>query len=148
MKATIAGTIAVVALAITAVSTAGPSAKPQVTNVDIAALQKKLDQTNAKLAKLDSRVKKLEKSNSTLISVAVATLAGVACNATLTADAFQATWTVLDQVTQAVQMRTYFGPQTAVNDQKSCSDLGISRQPASPPSLAAFPKLIDFFYAP
>jgi hypothetical protein len=148
MKATIAGTIAVVALAITAVSTAGPSAKPQATNVDIAALQKKLDQTNVKLAKLDSRVKKLEKSNKTLLLVAVATLAGVACNATLTADAFQATWSVMDQVTQAVQMRTYFGPQTAVNDQKSCSDLEIPRQPASPPSLAAFPKLIDFFYAP
>ena len=148
MKATIAGTIAVVALAITAVSTAGPSAKPQATNVDIAALQKKLNQTNAKLAKLDARVKKLEKTQGVLVDVAVATLAGVACNATLTADAFRATWSVVDQVTQAVQMRTYFGPQTAVNDQKSCSDLGIARQPATPPSLASFPLLIDFFYAP
>jgi hypothetical protein len=148
MKATIAGTIAVVALAITAVSTAGPAAKPQASNIDIVALQKKLNQTNVKLAKLDARVKKLEKTQSTLIDVAVATLAGVACNATLAADAFQATWTVMDQVTQTLQMRTYFGPQTAVNDQKSCSDLRIGRQPATPPSLAAFPKLIDFFYAP
>jgi hypothetical protein len=148
MKATIAGTIAVVALAITAVSTAGPAARPQASNVDITTLQKKLDQTNAKLAKLDARVKKLEKTQSLLLGVAVATLAGVACNATLTADAFRSTWGVMDQVTQALQMRTYFGPQTAVNDQKSCSDLGIARQPVTPPSLASFPQLIDFFYAP
>jgi hypothetical protein len=148
MKSAIAGIIAAVALASAAVAVAGPSAKPQATTADIAALQKKLEATNARVAKLDTRVKKLEKTQKLLVDVAVATLAGVACEATITADAFQATWQAVDANLTALGRPVAFGAQTQVNEQKSCSDLGLPRQPASPPSLASFPKLIDFFYGP
>jgi hypothetical protein len=147
MKAAIASTIAVVALASTAVFTTGSSAQPQASNVDVSALQKQLNQTNARLAKLDARVKKLESRSNLLIRVAGYILAGVACEATLTADTFQATWGAIDQVAQAAQSKTYFGPQTPVNDQRSCFDLGVERRlPGSAPSLAPFTRLIDFFY--
>lgn len=149
MKAAIAGTIAVVALASTAVFTTGSSAQPQASTVDVAALQKKLNQTNARVTKLEGRVKKLEKTNKLLVNVAVATLAGVACEAAITADTVQATWGVIDQIAQTAQSRTYFGPQTPLNDQKACTDLSILRQPpSSSPSLAPFKALIDLFYGP
>jgi hypothetical protein len=155
MKSAIAGTVAVVALASAAVSTAGPSAhpqrsaRPQASAVDIATLAKKLNQTTARVAQLDARVKKLEKTNKLLISVEVITLAGVACEAALTADAFQTTWSVVDQLA-AAQSKVYFGPQTPLNDQKSCSDITVQRQAPfpAPPSLGSLSKLIDFFYGP
>ena len=149
MKAAIASTIAVVALASTAVFTTGSSAQPQASNVDVSALQKQLNQTNARLAKLDARVKKLEKTNKLLVNVAVATLAAVACEAAVTADTFQATWGPIDQIAQSTQSRTYFGPQTPLGDQNSCRDLSIIRQPPSAgPSLAPFKGLIDLLYGP
>jgi hypothetical protein len=148
MKSAIAGIIFAVALASAAVAVAGPSAKPQASTVDIAALQKKLNATNARVNKLETRVNKLETTQKLLVDVAVTTLAGLACDAALTADAFQSTWATVDVFAQAVQMRTYFSAPTLVNDQKSCSDLGVPRQPPVPASVASFPKLIDLFYAP
>jgi endonuclease/exonuclease/phosphatase (EEP) superfamily protein YafD len=135
---------AAVALSGAAAGTARPSADPQV-----AALQKQVRQTNKTVAKLEARIAKLEKSNKTFNLVAVATIAGIACEAAVTADALQATWGVTDQIAQAAQAKTYFGPQTPVNDQSSCSDLDIKRQlPGAAPSVASFTALADLFYGP
>ena len=150
MKPVVAGIFVVVlaaaAVALTgaAAGTAGPSADQKV-----AALEKQVTQMNKLVAKLDVRVKTLEKNNKTLTSVAIAVIAGIACEATVTADAFQTTWGVTDQIAQTAQAKVYFGPQTPLNDQGSCTDLEIKRQlPAAPPSLASFTALIDFLYAP
>jgi hypothetical protein len=146
MKAAIAGTIAVVALASTAASVAGPTAKPQASTSNTAALDRKLNRLSARVSKLEARVKKVEKTNKLLVSVAVITLAGVACEAAITADVVQRTWGVVDEIAQTTMGRTYFGPQVALNDQESCSDIRIARQPALP--LAPFQSMINLFYGP
>lgn len=146
MKAAIAGTIAVIALASAAASIAGPTAKPQASTSNTAALDQKLNRLSARVTKLDSRVKKLEKTNKLLVRVAVLTLAGVACEAAITADVIQKTWGVIDEIAQATLSRTYFGPQAPLNDQKSCTDISITRQ--QPLLLASHQNLIDLFYGP
>jgi hypothetical protein len=146
MKAAIAGTIAVVALASTAASIAGPTAKPQASTPNLAALDRKLNRLSARVTKLESRVKKLETTNRLLVRVAVYTLAGIACEAAITADVFQKTWGVIDEVAQTTMGRTYFGPQAPLNDQKGCSDLSITRNQAL--LLASHQDLINLFYGP
>ena len=152
MKAAIAGTIAVVALASTAAFGAGPnakpqaSAKPQAATSSTAALDNKLKRLTARVSKLETRVKKVEKTNNLLVRVAVYTLAGVACQSAISADVFQKTWGVIDEIAQTTMQRTYFGPQVALNDQKSCSDLELRRNQAL--LLASHQDLIDLFYGP
>ena len=119
---------------------AQPSTDPQIT-----ALKKRV-------AKLETSVKALQKTQKLLITGAVANFAGTACSDAATADALQQTWAVIDQIAKETQGgKIYFGPQTALNDQKSCSDLSIGRQPVPttlPPTVATLKQLIDFFYAP
>jgi uncharacterized protein YlxW (UPF0749 family) len=154
MKPAIAIALAVVAFAGTAAFAAGPATQPQVaptaqplaTTQNLTALDRKLNRLNARVTKLETRVKKLEKTNKLLVQVAVITLAGVACEATMTADAFQTTWHAVDEIAQATLSRTYFGPQVPLNDQKGCSDLSIARNAAAP--LVPFQALIDLFYGP
>jgi hypothetical protein len=146
MKSAIASTIAVVALASPAASAAKPAARPQVSNAGLAAVEMKVNRLSARVANLERRVKKLEKTNKLLVQVAVITLAGVACEAAIAADAFQRTWQVTDEIAQGTLGRTYFGPQVPLNDQKGCSDISIVRQPAAP--LVPFQNLIDLFYGP
>jgi hypothetical protein len=152
MKAAIAGTIAVVALASTAAFGAGPtakpqtSAKPQASTSSTAALDNKLKRLTARVAKLETRIKKVEKTNNLLVRVAVYTLAGVACEAAINADVFQKTWGVIDEIAQTTMQRTYFGPQAALNDQKACSDLELRRNQSL--LLASHQDLINLFYGP
>jgi hypothetical protein len=150
MKSAIAGIVAVVALAVTAVSTAGPSSQPQASAASITSLQKQLKRTNARVKKLETRVKRLEARSQLLTTVAVATLAGVACEAVITAEAFQRTWAVVDEMAQATQQKTYFGPQPAMVEHKSCSDLEIPRQqpPPAAPTLRGFQEVVNLFYGP
>jgi hypothetical protein len=118
---------------------AQPSTDPQIT-----ALKKRV-------AKLEADAKKAQKTQKLLVSAALASFAGIACSDAATADALQQTWTAIDQIAKDTENgKVYFGPQTALNDQKSCSDLAVTRQsvPAAPASLAPFKTLIDFFYAP
>lgn len=144
MKAAIAGTIAVIALASTAASTAGPTAKPQASTSNTAALDRKLNRLTARVNKLDTRLKKVEKANTLLLRVAVYTLAGVACDAAIAADVFQRTWGAIDEIAQTTMGRTYFGPQAPLNDQRGCSDLSIRRNQAL--LLASHQDLINLFY--
>jgi len=150
MKAAIAGTIAVVALASTAASVAGPTAKPTAKPLaptsNTAALDRRLNRLNARLTKLEARVKKVEKTNGLLVRVAVYTLAGIACEAAVSADTFQKTFGVIDEISQATMGRTYFGPQAPLNDQKACTDLEVQRNQAL--LLASHQDLINLFYGP
>ena len=84
------------------------------------------------------------RSNKLLTRVAILTLAGVACEAAITADVIQRTWGVIDEIAQATLSRTYFGPQAPLNDQKGCADISITRQ--QPLLLASHQNLIDLFY--
>ena len=151
MKAAIAGTVAVVALASTA-AFAGPTAKPQASakplasTSNTAALDNKLKRLTARVSKLETRVKKVEKTNNLLVRVAVYTLAGIACEAAISADVFQKTWGVIDEIAQTTMGRTYFGPQAPLNDQKGCTDLELQRNQAA--LLASHQDLINLFYGP
>jgi hypothetical protein len=51
------------------------------------------------------------------------------CVGATTADLIQGTWGVIDQIAQATQQRTYFGPQTSVPDYADCSTLVQPRVP-------------------
>jgi hypothetical protein len=150
MKSVVVGIVAIAVLGTAAVSTAGPSAEPQASNASITSLERKLRRTDARVKKLDARVKKLETRSKLLTTVAAAMLAGLACEAANTADSLQRTWSVIDEMAQATQAKTYFGPQTPLVDHQSCSDLDIARgQPApAPPSLRSFQEVINFFYGP
>ena len=144
MKVFSVGIAAAVLLAGAAPGTAGRSTDPQT-----AALQKRVTKLEHELAAMQKSQTKLQKASEDLVTIAVLTAAGVACGAAVTADAFETTWGVVDQLAQATQGKVYFGPQAALNDQQSCGDLTIQRQVASaPPSLASLSKVIDFFYAP
>jgi hypothetical protein len=150
MKAFIAGGIAAVALANTAVSNAGQIARPQASRVDVATLQKQLNQMSARVVALEKRVTKLEKTQKVLISFSVGTAAAAACAATVAADAFETTWGVIDGIAGIAQAKTYFGPQTPLNDQKSCSDISVARQQIGvmPVSLSSFTTVINYLYGP
>jgi outer membrane murein-binding lipoprotein Lpp len=60
------------------------------------------------------------------------------CVAATTADAFQSTWTVLDQKAggQAV------GPQQAVNDSGACNAIQVPRSQPVPPTLGPFQTIL------
>lgn len=146
MKAAIAGTIAVIALASTAASIAGPTAKPQASTSNTAALDRRLNRLTARVSKLEARVKKVEATDRLLVRVAVYTIAGIACEATVTADVFQKTFAVIDEIAQTTMGTTYFGPQAPLNDQKGCSDLEVQRNQAA--LLASHQDLINLFYGP
>jgi uncharacterized iron-regulated protein len=121
------------------------SGKAQASDPQVTALKKRV-------TKLEKDVKALQKTQKTLVIAAVGNFAGTACTNAAVADALQQTWAVIDQVAKETQGgKVYFGPQSALNDQKSCPDLSVVRQsvPAtSTPSVATLKQLIDFFYAP
>jgi hypothetical protein len=146
MKAAIAGTIVVIALASTAAFAAGPTAKPQASTSSSAALDNKLKRLTVRVSKLETRIKKVEKTNNLLVRVAVYTLAGVACDAAINADVFQKTWGAIDEISQTTMGRTYFGPQVPLNDQKACTDLELQRNQPLP--LSSHQDLINLFYGP
>src|SRR5438445_12227235 len=99
MKSAVAAAVIAAALTAVAMGTAGTSADPQV-----AALQKRV-------TKLEKDVKALQKTQKTLIGGVFASYAGLACESAATADALQATWSVVDQIAQATQAgKTYFAP--------------------------------------
>jgi hypothetical protein len=66
--------------------------------------------------------------------VAAAGIVLSACVAAVSADAFQSTWTVLDQKAGGPVV----GPQQTVNDAGTCTALEVARSQAVPPTLAPF----------
>jgi hypothetical protein len=65
------------------------------------------------------------------------------CNAAITADALQGTWSVLDQKAGG----TLVGPQQAVNDAGTCNVFSIPRSGSLPPNLNsfhAFMRILEF----
>ena len=66
---------------------------------------------------------------------------GDTCLGALLADAIQGTWMTIDQLSAATQAgKTYFGPQTPVNDFRNCADLA---RPAVPRPAIVVPPTIN-----
>jgi hypothetical protein len=107
-----------------------------------------------RLAKLERQVRTLQRQNRTLtrqvreareIGIAAAQVA--VCSTAISADAFQATWSVIDQIAQPTLNRTFFGGQVPVQD-PICSQLQVSRPQPVPPTVSPFASLLRFFNQP
>jgi hypothetical protein len=111
--------------------------------------------TDRKIAALQRQVKTLQKQVKTLTRRVAqvdggvgAAFIGSTCEAALTADLFQGTWAIIDQVAG----RTIFGPQTQLNDFGNCGSLrnpAVPRPPLqAPPSISVFTPLIEWLHIP
>ena len=130
--------VAALALATIAAPTAS-AASP--TDRKIAALQRQVKTLQRQVKVLTTRVT-LAQNNT------VGGFVGSTCLAALTADLFQGTWAVIDQVAG----RTIFGPQTQVNDHGNCAllrDPAVPRPPLQvPPSITVFSPVIEWLFIP
>jgi hypothetical protein len=66
------------------------------------------------------------------------------CLTSATADAFQGTWAVIDQIAQATQAgKTYFGAQTSIPDlaTANCGAFQVTRSHLVPPNVSVFSAL-------
>jgi hypothetical protein len=122
-------------------SAAPPSPTEKKLLKDVRALQTKVKALQADVKKLNTRAGNIEEVAGTAILIEL-------CSAAITADALQGTWQVADQLSAATQAgKTYFGPQTPVNDtfggQSMCGALGVARSQAVPPTIAPFTTLLQ-----
>lgn len=96
---------------------------------------------------LKTQVKTLQKQvrEARLVAAAAIVLGG--CTIAVTTDTFQGTWAVIDDVANKTSVpRTWFGPQTPVNDFQTCSALQITRAPTQvPPNASVFNSLLALF---
>jgi cell division protein FtsB len=108
----------------------------------VASMQKQLTALKKQNTKLQKSVTKLQKNlkdTDTGVSTAII-FAG--CVAAVAADAFQNTWTTVNQATE----KTAFGPPALVADPGLCTTLQILRQPTVvPPTIAPFNALLALF---
>jgi hypothetical protein len=108
---------------------------------NIAALQRQIRALQKQVKSLNTRVRSLETYRSS-------PFLGSTCQAALTADLFQGTWAVIEQVAG----RSIFGPQVQVNDYGNCAFMrspSVPRPPVQvPPSVSIFNPLIQWLYVP
>ena len=113
--------------------------------------------TDKKIAALTKQVNALSKQVKTLTTQLTATrrelvinFAGDTCAVALLADIQIGTWGVIDEIAQATQGKTYFGPQIAVSDFKNCSFLAqpdVPRPgPQTPPSIRILDPLLQWLH--
>jgi hypothetical protein len=136
----VAVSIGLVGYGAAAWSAAPPSPTEKKLLKDVKALQ-------AKVKTLQADVKKLTTRTGDAEEVAGASIVLGLCSAAITADALQGTWQVADQLSAATQAgKTYFGPQTPVNDTfggtSMCGAVGVARSQAVPPTIAPFTTLL------
>ena len=114
---------------------AAPSLQRQVNS-----LRAQLSSTQKKLTKLDKQVN--NKTNGLKVAYELGLVSGFVafCNIAATADAFQGTWAVIDQVAG----KSIFGTQTPVDDSGVCSIVfRIARNQSVPPNVSVFSALLN-----
>jgi hypothetical protein len=113
--------------------------------------------TDRKIAALQRQVRTLQKQVKTIQAQAKVArgqqylaFAGSTCATALTADLLQGTWGVIDQIAQATQGRTYFGPQQQLDDYRNCAipaNPSVPRPPlATPPSILILNPLLAWLH--
>jgi outer membrane murein-binding lipoprotein Lpp len=121
-----------------------PTEKKLVKQVKVLQAQVKALRANVKTLQADVKTVKTQADTAQLTAVLASVIA--ACSTTLTADAFQGTWQVLDQLSSVTQPGAppYFGPQTPVTDTSppACQTIGVTRSQAVPPNIAPFNSLL------
>jgi hypothetical protein len=147
MKRIVALGITAVALAIPAAQ-AGAASSAGPTLAQYKALQRQVATLQKEVKALQQWVPKSCSSKScislpSLSANAAFTYEVEICQQAVIADAFQGTWSVIDQISQATQAgKTYFGAQTAISDKSACSNVRLTRATGVPPSAAIFNSLV------
>ncbi|HEX6700366.1 MAG TPA: hypothetical protein VF101_06500 [Gaiellaceae bacterium] len=137
MKRAATAVVAAVALACAAPAGAttqkGPTAQ---------SLQRQITQLQGQVKKLNKQVTALKKQVTTATGLGAAALTFSVCSTAATADTFTSTFTVIDQIAQGTQGKTYIGPQAGLNDQGACQALRITRATPATPNLGEFSALL------
>jgi hypothetical protein len=136
--------VGVAAYATGAWSAAPPSPIEQRLSSDVATLKKQVKA-------LQAADKKQNTGINTVGLLAAGGFLFAVCSDEITADAFQGTWQVVDEVSAALQAgKTYFGPQTPVtatiSGQDICASGGITRSQVLPPTIAEYQALLAAFH--
>jgi hypothetical protein len=140
LRRSIAAAVAVLSLVVAVPATAATPAEKRLA---------KLERQMKTIAKLQTQVTTLQKQVKQLTSILVLNFAADACATAATADAFTSTWAAVDELGAAqVTPKTYFGPQAAIDDRKSCTDVKVARQTALPPTMSSFVGMINLLYGP
>ena len=138
--------VGVAVYATTAWSAAGPTPTEKRLAKDIATLQ-------SQVKTLQKQVKTL--NSNTEAAVSVLAILGI-CSTEITADNFQSTWQIIDQLAAAqteAPGKTYFGPQTpvtaTVGGQDWCAEANVTRSPSTnglAPTVAQYEALLAPFH--
>ena len=135
MKHVTIAAVLVAVLTITAPAAATSRARPSIAT-QVAALKRQVTSLQKQVNTLKKQVKAQENG---LLGIGALAL----CNVAATADTFQQTFGVIDQIAQGTQGKTYIGAQQAVNDQGLCQALNVPRTQTGPPSLTPFRALLS-----
>ena len=128
MKGVIAAVVAAAALV-----AAVPASAATPTDRKIATLQKQVRTLQRDVRRLRTQVNEARSATQAAILLSF-------CSTAITADTFQATWQVIDQVAG----RAIFGAQQAVREPGICSALQVPRPQPVPPTVSPFTALLRF----
>ena len=138
--------VGVAVYATTAWSASGPTPIEQRLSKDVATLKKQV-------STLQKQVKTL--NINTAAAVSVLAILGI-CSTEITADNFQSTWQIVDQLASAqteAPGKTYFGPQVpvtaTVGGQDWCAQANVTRSPSTTglaPTVAQYEALLAPFH--
>ena len=125
-----------------------PSADPQ-----IAALQRQTKALQAQVKTLQVQMRTLQRRVLDDEGQVSLNFEGDTCVGAQIADAIQGTWGTIDQLSAATQAgKTYFGPQTPVNDYSNCADLARPDVPRPgitvPPTINPQRPLLEWLHVP
>jgi hypothetical protein len=147
MKRIVVLTLAAAALAVPAAQ-ANAASTSTPTLAQFKALQKQVKALQAQVKTLQKWVPTSCTANTCFTVRALSSIANFVyeaeiCQEAVLADEFQATWTVIDQLSAATQAgKTYFGPQMSIADASSCTNLKLTRPSVIPPTAAIFSSLV------
>ena len=112
---------------------------------EIASLQRQVADLGAQVNALTAQVKTLKKQTATQLRYIDSIYDQETCITTLTADALQGTWLVIDKVAQPALSTTFFGSPSPVDDKGICSRFKITRTLLQvPPTVGGFTNMINW----
>jgi outer membrane murein-binding lipoprotein Lpp len=144
--------VGVAVYATTAWSAAGPTPIEQRLSRDVNTLKANVSTLKSQVKTLQSQQKTLTKDLTTVGDVALGSFLFSVCSDEITADAFEGTWQIVDQISAALQAgKTYFGVQTPVTatlqGQDICASGNITRSQVLPPTVAQYQALLAPFHS-
>jgi hypothetical protein len=135
--------VGVAVYATTAWSAAGPTPTEKQLLRDVATLK-------SQMKKLQAQVKTQTATINTVGSLSATALLYTVCSDTLTTDALQGTWQIVDQLATAAGQAAKFGPQTPITatlqGQDVCAGGNVTRSQVLPPTVAGYQALLAGFH--